>query len=80
MKERTICQVLAHWDAEAAVWVATSPDVKGLVATAEDEKALVRRLKAALPALMEANKSPVRYDAFMIDYIRRDVVEELEAA
>lgn len=45
----------AHWDAEAAVWVATSEDVPGLATEAETIESLAERLRVIVPELLEAN-------------------------
>lgn len=47
--------VLAHWDAEAGVWVATSEDVPGLVAEDETRAGLIDKLKTLIPELLELN-------------------------
>ena len=47
--------VRAEWDAEAAVWVATSDDVPGLITEAETIEALDAKLKGMVPELLEAN-------------------------
>jgi predicted RNase H-like HicB family nuclease len=47
--------VSAFWDAEAAVWVAESDDVPGLVTEAETMEELVAKLKVLIPELLEAN-------------------------
>jgi predicted RNase H-like HicB family nuclease len=47
--------VRAEWDAEAAVWVATSDDVPGLITEAETIEALDAKLKSMVPELLEAN-------------------------
>lgn len=47
--------IQAEWDAEAAVWVATSDDVPGLAAEADTLEALDARLKVLVPELLEAN-------------------------
>ena len=49
------CVVVAEWDPEAQVWVATSDDVPGLVAEANSEDNLVNKLKALVPELLELN-------------------------
>lgn len=49
------CQVVAEWDEEAKVWVATSDDVPGLVAEAETPEQLVNRLRVMVPELLELN-------------------------
>ena len=47
--------VRAEWDADAAVWVATSDDVPGLVTEAETIEALDAKLRSMVPELLEAN-------------------------
>jgi len=47
--------VRAEWDDEAAVWVATSDDVPGLVTEAQTIEALDAKLKSMVPELLEAN-------------------------
>ena len=45
------------WDKEAAVWVATSDDIPGLVLESGSFDALVERVRAAAPELLEMNES-----------------------
>ena len=47
--------VRAVWDEEAAVWVATSDDVPGLVTEAETFEDLSRKVSELVPELLEAN-------------------------
>jgi len=47
--------VRAEWDEEAAVWVATSDDVPGLVTEAETLEALNTKLRSMVPELLDAN-------------------------
>ena len=47
--------VVAAWDAEAGVWVATSEDVPGLATEAETIERLMERLRTMIPELLEAN-------------------------
>ena len=47
--------VLAQWDEEAKVWVATSDDVPGLVTEAESRDELVEILRVLIPELLAAN-------------------------
>jgi len=47
--------VRAEWDEEVGVWVATSDDVTGLATEADTMEALVQKLKAMIPELLEAN-------------------------
>lgn len=43
------------WDDEAAVWVATSDDVPGLVMERSSLDALVERVRFAIPELLRLN-------------------------
>ena len=43
------------WDDEAAVWVATSNDVPGLVLESGSFDALVEKVRMAVPELLELN-------------------------
>ena len=43
------------WDSEAAVYVATSEDVPGLVLESGSLDALIERVKTAVPELLELN-------------------------
>jgi predicted RNase H-like HicB family nuclease len=54
----TVYQVIAAWDAEAGVWVATSDDVPGLVAEAATVEGLLDDLRALIPELLELNAVP----------------------
>lgn len=47
--------VRAEWDDEAAVWVASSDDVPGLVTEAATLEALDTKLRTMVPELLEAN-------------------------
>jgi len=47
--------VKAEWDAEAAVWVASSEDVPGLATGADSFEALIDKLKTVVPELLEEN-------------------------
>lgn len=51
-----VYRVQAIWDAEAAVWVATSDDVPGLVTEAPTYEALADKLRTMIPELLEANE------------------------
>lgn len=48
-------QVVAEWDPEARVWVATSDDVPGLVAEHSDFAALQTMVAELVPTLMIEN-------------------------
>jgi hypothetical protein len=43
----------ARWDGEAAVWIATSNDVPGLVVEAETWPAMIEEVRLVLPELLE---------------------------
>lgn len=43
------------WDAEAAVWVAQSDDVPGLVLESGSFDALIERLRHTVPEMLELN-------------------------
>jgi predicted RNase H-like HicB family nuclease len=45
----------ATWDATAGVWVAESDDVPGLVTEAKTFEALLKKLRALVPELLELN-------------------------
>jgi hypothetical protein len=48
--------VEAFWDAEAAVWVATSETIVGLVTEAATIEELTQKLHNIIPDLMELNQ------------------------
>lgn len=50
--------IRAEWDDEAAVWVATSDDVPGLVTEAATLEVLSSKLETLVPELLEANGYP----------------------
>ena len=45
------------WDDEAAVWIATSNDIPGLVLESGSYDALVERTRFAIPELLSINSS-----------------------
>ena len=51
--------IRAEWDDEAAVWVATSDDVPGLVTEAETMELLSAKLESLVPELLAENGYPV---------------------
>lgn len=55
MSSSRVYEIRAQWDAEAAVWVAVSEDVPGLVAEADSPNALAQKLKILIPELLELN-------------------------
>ena len=55
-------RIKMHWDNEAAVWIATSQDVPGLVLESGSFDALLERVRYAIPELLELNgKTPSAY-------------------
>lgn len=52
-------RVLFQWDNEARVWTATSNDVPGLVLESASFERLVKRVKLAIPELLELNGQEV---------------------
>ena len=48
-------KIKVKWDPDAAVWIATSKDVPGLVLESGSFDALVERVKNAIPELIELN-------------------------
>ena len=70
----TLAKVLAHWDAEAEVWVATSHDIKGLAVMAPTEEELVKKLQAVVPSLLMAGVEVIPFDMMIIDYIKAHMV------
>lgn len=51
-------QVNAIWDAEAGVYAVTSSDVPGLAAEGATLDALLAKIKALIPELLEENGEP----------------------
>ncbi|MCL1940649.1 MAG: DUF1902 domain-containing protein [Synergistaceae bacterium] len=45
------------WDAEAAVWIATSDDIQGLVLEAGSLDALIERVRFAAPEMLALNEN-----------------------
>ena len=43
------------WDNEAAVWIATSDDVPGLVLESESFDTLINKVRSAVPELVKLN-------------------------
>ena len=50
--------VTIRWDNEAAVWIATSEDIPGLVLESGSFDALIERVKTAAPELLALNNQP----------------------
>jgi predicted RNase H-like HicB family nuclease len=47
--------VRAVWDKDAAVWIATSDDIPGLITEADTIDQMLAKLKTMIPELLEAN-------------------------
>ena len=54
--------MLATWDPDAGVWVATSDDVPGLITEADTLELLETKLLVLIPELLEANNVAVDPD------------------
>ena len=52
--------VNARWDGEAAVWIATSDDVAGLVVEAEHWDDMISEVRLVLPELLELSGEQIR--------------------
>lgn len=65
--------ILAEWDADACVWVATSDDVPGLATESDTLEALADKLKRLVPELMQANGESVDVE------IRLSMIRKLHA-
>jgi len=50
--------ITARWNAEAAVWLATSDDVPGLVVEADTWTAMIEEARLVLPELLELSGQP----------------------
>ena len=58
--------VFFSWDSEAEVWIATSPDVTGLVLEGDSLDALMKRVEKAIPELLELNsQTPAKSVSFV---------------
>ncbi len=47
--------ITARWDGEAAVWIATSDDVPGLVVESETWPSMIDEVRVVLPDLLDLN-------------------------
>lgn len=50
--------ILANWDEEAGVWIATSDTVPGLVLESGSFDALIEKVRFTVPELLRLNKIP----------------------
>lgn len=55
-----------QWDDEAAVWIATSQDVPGLVLESGSFDALLERVKYAVPELIDLNGDKPEHQKMII--------------
>ena len=63
--------VLFTWDDEANVWVASSPDIIGLVLESESLYILMNRVKDAIPELLELNsQKPAKVVSYICNRIQ----------
>jgi predicted RNase H-like HicB family nuclease len=69
--------VMANWDSEAKVWVATSDDVPGLATEAASLDALVERVLAVIPELLEDNAHLLQEADDLRDLLAVCVMSEL---
>lgn len=62
--------IRAEWIEEDAIWLATSPDLPGLVTEAQDFEALRRRLSEIIPDFIKARQElePSLPDAVICDF------------
>ncbi len=75
----TIFNVSAHWDSEARVWWAESPDIAGFVAEAETHDGLVAEIRLLVPELLAANFPDKKFETIQVKLVS-DQIEELNYA
>ncbi len=63
-----VVRVLVEHDAEAGVFVGTSPDLRGLVVEAETLDELAREVRDLVPALLETQHRHVPHVASQVRY------------
>jgi predicted RNase H-like HicB family nuclease len=61
--------IRADWDAEAGVWIATSPDISGLVAEGDDLDALRARAMVMASELLELNHAEIVRAESVVQFI-----------
>ena len=52
--------VISRWDAEAEVWVATSPEIPGLILEAETSEGIVEEAQRMVPELLQLRPNSPR--------------------
>ena len=72
--------VEAFWDDEAGVWVATSDDVPGLTTEAPTLDALVARVNAVAPELLDDNAHMVPGGRSPDEQISVQIVSTIDAS
>ncbi len=68
------CKIDFLWDPEAAVWIATSKDVPGLVLEGGSFDALLERVKQAVPELVRLNGHNAQDVRLYYSTVREDLV------
>ena len=68
------CKIDFLWDPEAAVWIATSKDVPGLVLEGGSFDALLERMKQAVPELVRLNGHNAQDVRLYYSTVREDLV------
>ena len=58
---RKECIINLIWDKDAAVWIATSEDIPGLVLESESLDDLIEKVREAVPELLMMNHNPSGY-------------------
>jgi hypothetical protein len=80
-KRKSPVRVRADWDEEAAVWMAESPNLPGLVTEADTVEQLVEKLHVMVPELL--SYSPDLAASFLpqirLNLLRRDRVKLVAA-
>ena len=69
-----LLHVTAEWDAEAAVWVAGSEDVPGLVTEADTIEHLMKKLTVMVPELLKLNRQRPTGENPPIELLARAIV------
>lgn len=75
-----VAKVLAVWDREAKLWVATSRDIRGLVVHGATKPQLVENVMLAAPELLKANESTTKYERVEIEYVQVEDAGALRVA
>ena len=71
-RDATVIRIDCIWDNDAYVWIATSPDVQGLVLEDGSLDRLMYRVEEAVPELIELN-SQSKYSELMFRAEKRQV-------